>query len=85
MWCGLFTGILARPWPRRVAGIALVALTITLFLINLRRAAERAGRAAGRLEQLERANVVQRQMLEAASRSPCDRDDLDDRLRRGEF
>jgi len=41
MWGSLVFVLLARSWARRVAGIALVALTITLFLINLRRAAER--------------------------------------------
>lgn len=33
-----------------MAATALVALTITLFIVNLRRTAERAGRAAERLE-----------------------------------
>lgn len=85
MWGRLFTGILARPWARRVAAIALVALTIALFIVNLRRTAERAGRAAERLENLERANVIQREMLDAASRRPRNRDDLIERLRRGRF
>ena len=58
MWGGLFTGILARPWARRAAGLTLVALTIILFLFNLRRAAERAGRAAERLENLERTHAI---------------------------
>ena len=85
MWGGLLAGLLARPWARRAAGFALVALTITLFLLNLRRTAERAGRAAERLDQLERTNAIQRQMLDAAARRPRDRDDLLDRLRGGEF
>ena len=85
MWTSLIVRLLARPWARRAARFGLAALTITLFIINLRRAGERAGRAAERLEALERANVIQRQMLEAASRRPRDRDDLVDRLRRGEF
>ncbi|WP_430463649.1 hypothetical protein [Tabrizicola sp.] len=85
MWGGLFTDILARPWVRRAAAIALIALTIILFLFNLRRAGERAGRAAERLENLERAHAIQRQMLDAASRRPRDRDDLLDRLRQGGF
>lgn len=85
MWGGLFAGILARSWPRRAAGLALVVLTIILFLFNLRRAAERAGRAAERLENLERANAIQRQMLDAAARRPRSRDDLLDRLREGGF
>lgn len=85
MWGRLFTGILARPWARRVAAIALVALTIALFIVNLRRTAERAGRAVERLENLERANVTQREMLDAASRRPHNRHDLIERLREGGF
>jgi hypothetical protein len=85
MWASLLAGILSRPWARRVAAIALVALTIALFILNLRRQGERAGRAAERLDQLERSNAVQRQMLEAAGRRPRSRDDLVERLRRGEF
>jgi hypothetical protein len=76
MWGGAFFGVLSRPWAQRAAGLALVALTIILFLFNLRRQGERAGRAAERLDQMERSNAVQRQMLEAASRRPRDRDDL---------
>jgi LacI family transcriptional regulator len=52
MWGTLLAGILARPWARRVAAIALVALTIALFILNLRRQGERVGRAAERLDQL---------------------------------
>ena len=85
MWGSLLIGALARPWARRVAGFGLAALTIALFLINLRRAGERAGRASERPEQLERANVVPRQMLEAASRRPRSRDDLLTGCAGGEF
>jgi len=85
MWGSLPTGILAGPWTLRVAGYVLVALTITLFILNIRRTAERAGRAAERLENLERINAIQRQMLEAASRRPHNRDDLLERLREGGF
>ena len=85
MWGGLFSGILTRTWARRAAGLALAMLTITLFLLNLRRAGERAGRAAERLENLERTHAIQRQMLDAASRRPRDRDDLLERLREGGF
>ena len=81
----LAVGLLARPWARRVAAYALVALTITLFMINLRRTAERAGRAAERLETVERTHAIQRQMLDAAARRPRSRDDLLDRLRGGQF
>lgn len=85
MWASLVVGFLARPWARRVAALALVALTITLFILNLRRTAERAGRAAERLETLERNNAIHRQMLDAAARRPRSRDDLLDRLRDGGF
>lgn len=85
MWGSLLTDILARPWVRQVAAIALVALTITLFIFNLRRTAERAGRATERLDQLEHTDAIQRQMLDAAARRPRSRDNLLDRLRGGEF
>jgi len=68
-----------------VAGLALVALAVLLFLMNLRRLGEDAGRAAEWLEQLERTNAIQRQMLDAAVRHPRDRDDLVERLRGKRF
>ena len=37
MWANLAVGLLARPWARRLAAIALVALSIALFILNLRR------------------------------------------------
>lgn len=85
MWGGLVLGLLAQPWARRLIGVGLTALTITLFILNLRRTAERAGRAAERLENLERTNAIQRQMLDAAARRPRSRDDLLERLRGGGF
>lgn len=85
MWASLAVGLLARPWARRVAALVLVALTIALFIVNLRRTGERAGRAAERLETLERTHAIQRQMLDAAARRPRSRDDLLDRLRDGGF
>ena len=85
MWASLVVGLMARPWARRVAGLALAVLTIALFILNLRHTAERAGRAAERLENLERAHAIQRQMLDAAANRPRSRDDLLDRLRGGEF
>ena len=85
MWGSLLVGVFARSWARRVASFALVTLTITLFILNLRRAGERAGRAAERMDQLERTHAIQRQMLDAAARRPRDRDDLLERLREGGF
>ena len=61
MWGSLLAGILARPGARRVGVLALAALTITLFILNLRRTAERAGRAAERLGQMERTDAITRQ------------------------
>ena len=85
MWGSLLVGQMAPPWARRLAGLGLVALIITLFVINLRRAGERAGRAAERLDQLERNDAIHRQMLDAAAARPRSRDDLVDRLRGGGF
>ena len=85
MWASLMAGLLARPWARRAAVLTLVALTIAMFIVNLRRTAERAGRAAERLDQLERTYAIHRQMLDAAARRPRSRDDLLDRLRGGEY
>jgi hypothetical protein len=83
MWGAMFAGIIARQWARRMAGIGLVALTIALFILNLRRTAERAGRAAEKLDQLERTHAIHRDMLDAAARRHRGRDDLLDRLRGG--
>lgn len=63
----------------------LAAITVALSILNLRRTAERAGRATERLETVERSHEIQRQMLDAAARRPRSRDDLLDRLRGGKF
>ena len=70
---------------RKALGLILAAAAILLFLLNLRHTGERAGRAAERLDALERDDANQRQMLEAATRRPADRDALADRLRDGRF
>lgn len=70
---------------RKALGLILAAAAILLFLLKLRRAGERAGRAAERLETLERNDAVYREMLEAAARRPADRDALARRLRDGRF
>jgi hypothetical protein len=85
MWSTILAGFIVRPWARWAAGVVLAALTVALFTLNLRRAGERAGRAAGRLATLERDNAINRQMLDAAARRPRSRDDLLDRLRGGGF
>lgn len=76
---------LASGPARKALGLILAALTIALFLLNLRRAGERAGRLAERLSRSEKTHDIQRQMLDAASRRPRDRDALADRLRDGKF
>ncbi len=82
---GWITALLASGPARKALGLMLVALTIALFLLNLRRAGERAGRLAERLSTLERTHEIQRQMLDAASSRPADRDALAQRLRDGRF
>ena len=62
-----------------------IILTIVLFLLSIRRAGERIGRIAERLETTEKTNEIQRRMLEATARRPRDRSELVDRLRNGGF
>ncbi|MFD1796898.1 hypothetical protein FQV27_14885 [Paracoccus aurantiacus] len=82
---GALVALLASHWARRlIIGAALIG-AVLLFLINLRRAGETAGRHAERLKQMERQNDIQRRMLEAASNRPRDRDELAERLRDGRF
>ena len=82
---GWLASILTSGPARKALGLLLVALTIALFLLNLRRAGERAGRLAERLSTSEKTHEIQRQMLDAASRRPADRNALADRLREGRF
>jgi hypothetical protein len=70
---------------RKALGLIFGAAAILLFLLNLRRAGERAGRAAERLHGRERNDAIHRQMLDAAARRPPDRDAVADRLRGGRF
>ena len=80
-----FTALLASGPARKSLGLILAAAAILLFLLNLRRAGERAGRAAERLDAKERNDAIHRQMLDAAAHRPADRDALADRLRDGRF
>ncbi|MEF3047144.1 MULTISPECIES: hypothetical protein [Paracoccaceae] len=82
---GWITVLLASGPARKALGLLLAALTIALFLMNLRRAGERTGRLAERLSTSEKTHEVQRQMLDAASRRPADRDALAQRMRDGRF
>ena len=77
--------LLSHGPAQKALGLILAAAAILLFLFNLRRAGERAGRAAERLDARERNDAIHRQMLDAATRRPPDRDALADRLRDGRF
>jgi hypothetical protein len=77
--------IAASPSVRFALRYGAVALAVVLFLLSIRRAGERTGRLAERLATTEKANDVQRRMLEAAARRPLNRDELVDRLRDGGF
>jgi heme A synthase len=82
---GWVTAIIASSPARKALGLLLAIATLALFLLNLRRAGERTGRMAERLSTSERTHEIQRQMLDAASRRPADRDALVERLRGGQF
>ncbi len=77
--------ISASPLARAALRYGAIALAIVLFLLSIRRSGERVGRISERLETMEKANAIQRRMLEAAARRPRDRDELADRLRDGGF
>jgi heme A synthase len=82
---GWIMATLASGPARKALGLLLAATTIALFLLSLRRAGERTGRLAERLSTSEKTHEIQRQMLDAASRRPPDRDALAERLRDGQF
>lgn len=83
---GAILGALAgSAMGRRLMRYGTVALAIALFLLSIRQSGERMGRMVEKLEQQEKANEVQRRMLEAAARRPRNRDELVDRLRDGGF
>ncbi|MDR5654413.1 hypothetical protein [Ruixingdingia sedimenti] len=84
MISGLIATLAGSAWARTALRYNVIALAVLLFLLSLRRSGERAGRLAERLETTEKANDVQRRMLEAAARRPRFRDDLADRLRDGD-
>ncbi|KRW98073.1 hypothetical protein AQY21_00050 [Paracoccus sp. MKU1] len=71
-------------WRRALPWLALAAAML-LFILGARRTGEKAGRAAARLESTERTNDALRRMLEAGADRPRDRDDLVERLRKGDF
>ena len=61
-------GIIASPWIRAALRYGTKTIAIVLFLLLIRRAGERTGRLTERLEITEKANDIQRRMLEAAAR-----------------
>lgn len=82
---GLVAALAGSAWARAALRYGVTVFAILLFLLTLRRSGERAGRLAERLDIREKANEVQRRMLEAAARRPRNRDELVDRLRDGRF
>jgi len=82
---GLLAKLARSAWARTALRYGVTALAILLFLLALRRSGERVGRLVEQLETMEKANDVQRRMLEAAARRPRSRDDLAERLRGGRF
>ena len=82
---GWITAILATGPARKSLGLVVAAFTIALFLLSFRRAGERTGRLAERLQTSETNHDIHRQMLEAASRRPADRDAIAQRMRDGQF
>ena len=81
----IFGLIVSRPLARAAMRYGAMAVAVVLFLLSIRRSGEQVGRIAERLDTTEKANEIQRRMLEAAARRPRDRDELVDRLRDGGF
>lgn len=81
----IFGWLTGHPWVLRLLRYGAIALTVILFLLSVRRAGERAGRMAQKLETMEKADDAQRKMLDAAADRPRSRDDLVERMRDGEF
>ena len=82
---GLLAALVGSACARATLCYGVTAIAILLFLLALRRSGERVGRLAEGLEAMEKANDVQRRMLEAAARRPRDHHDLVERLRDGSF
>ena len=78
-------GIAASTWAQAILRYGAIAVAIVLFLLSIRRSGERVGRISERLEITEKANEIQRRMLEAAALRSRDRGELVDRLRDGGF
>jgi len=85
MIAALLGGIATSQWARVALRYGGIALAILLFLLSIRRAGERVGRLAERLELTQKTKDVQRRILEPAARRRRNRDELVDRLRGGGF
>ena len=85
MIAALLARLVASPTALTAARWGAFALAVLLFLLALRRSAEKAGRLAERLETMEKAHDAQRRMLEATNHRPRDRGELARRLREGRF
>ena len=70
MIAGLGIALAGSAGARRAAGILLATAAILLFMVSLRRAGEKAGRAAERFETRERNHAIHRRMLDAAAAAP---------------
>lgn len=82
---GVVSWIAGSAVGRKALLYGVTALAILLFLLALRRSGERAGRMVEKLETMEKANDIQRRMLEAAARRPRSHGELVQRLRGGWF
>lgn len=67
-------------WGKAVLWVA-IAGAVALVLLRARQ----SGREAERVERVERALEVKNAQLDAANRRPRDRNDLAERMRRGDF
>ncbi len=77
--------LLQHPLMRRVVIVLLTIAAVALFLINLRKSGEQAGRLTERLAAKDQAHETLQDMLDAAARRPADTDALTQRLRDGKF
>jgi len=66
----LLSGIAGPAWASTVRRYGVIALTILLFLLALRRFGDRTGRLAEQLKNMERTHDAQRWMLEALAIGP---------------
>lgn len=85
MIANILGGIVATPWARAALRYGAMAVAVVLFLLSIRRSGEHVGRIAERLEITEKANEIQRRMLEATARGPRNHDELVGQLRDGGF